>query len=152
MIARADETSDWTSRARFERMAIEDLDFPDAKFDHVFSLETLEYVEDVERALASIARVVKPGGRFELLVHRRADSPRTEAWAELFELPMQWLSETDWAEAVRAAGFEVESADSLKESRDAAPFAETPTVPDEAARDELLSRVGVHWIRGIRAE
>ncbi|MGB0332828.1 MAG: methyltransferase domain-containing protein, partial [Planctomycetota bacterium] len=50
MISRADEVSDWTSRARFECMTIEDIDFPEGRFDHVFALDTLEYVEDLAAA------------------------------------------------------------------------------------------------------
>jgi SAM-dependent methyltransferase len=40
-----------------------DLPFPDGAFDHVVVSEVLEHVWDDERALAEIARVVRPGGR-----------------------------------------------------------------------------------------
>ena len=41
----------------------EQLPFPDAAFDHVVCLGTLLYVDDPDRALSEITRVIKPGGR-----------------------------------------------------------------------------------------
>lgn len=46
------------------------LPFPDGTFDVVYSVQVFEYLEDVEKALAEAARVLKPGGR---LLIRDAD-------------------------------------------------------------------------------
>lgn len=40
------------------------LAFPDGAFDAMLAVEVLEHVPDVDSALAEIARVLKPGGRF----------------------------------------------------------------------------------------
>lgn len=152
MVALADEVSDWTSRARFECMAVERLDFPDGRFDHVFCVGALEHVADPEVALASIARVTRPGGRLELLVRRFAESPATEPWEATMSVPMQWLPEADWVDAVRAAGFAAEGARRLVDRRGPAggePFAPCPWVPDEASRDAQHA-AGVLWISGVR--
>lgn len=104
-IKKADETSDWTSRARFECSSIEAIDFPDGRFDHVLVLESIEYVEDPAAALASIARVTKSGGRLELVLRRLegADASADEAMTPALQ------SGDAWAAAVGAAGFTVES-------------------------------------------
>ncbi len=39
------------------------MSFPDASFDVAVSLETIEHMDDVDRYLAELRRVVKPGGR-----------------------------------------------------------------------------------------
>lgn len=152
MVARADEVSDWTSRARFECMAVEDLDFPDGRFDHVFCLGALEHVADPAAALASIARVTKGGGRLELLVRRFVESPATEPWEATMSVPMAWLGEGEWSALVRDAGFEVEGPRRLTDRRGPAggsPFAPCPWIPDEASRDAQHA-AGVLWISGLR--
>lgn len=42
----------------------EQLPFPEGSFDHVTCCDVLEHVEDVERVISEIARVLKPGGLF----------------------------------------------------------------------------------------
>lgn len=46
------------------RMDVCNLEFEDQCFDYVFSVATLEHVNDVPRALREIHRVLKPGGEF----------------------------------------------------------------------------------------
>ena len=43
------------------------LDFPDASFDKVYSFHTIEHVAELGRALAEMARVLRPGGRLMLV-------------------------------------------------------------------------------------
>jgi SAM-dependent methyltransferase len=45
-------------------MDARELDFPDASFDLVFSFHALEHIPQPERALAEMARVLRPGGTF----------------------------------------------------------------------------------------
>ena len=44
-----------------------DMDLPDGLCDGVSSIQTLEYIDDVDRALSEIRRVLKPGGRIALV-------------------------------------------------------------------------------------
>ncbi|MDG1051458.1 MAG: class I SAM-dependent methyltransferase [Planctomycetota bacterium] len=150
MISRADEVSDWTSRARFECMTIEDIDFPDGRFDHVFALDALEYVEDLAAAASSLARVTKEGGCLELIVHRHADAPQTEAWSEADGVPMHHLDAAGWAAALTAAGFTVQGTEALRDEREDATFEETPLVPDSETRDASLRGAGLLWLRATR--
>ncbi len=46
---------------------VTDLDMADASLDGLACIQVLEYVEDLDRAFAEIARVVKPGGRIGLV-------------------------------------------------------------------------------------
>jgi SAM-dependent methyltransferase len=46
------------------------LPFPDASFDAVIAAEVLEHIPDDTRAMAEIARVVRPGGRIAVTVPR----------------------------------------------------------------------------------
>ena len=49
--------------AAFLRADAESLPFSDASFDAVVATGVLEYVDDLEQALAEVARVLRPGGR-----------------------------------------------------------------------------------------
>jgi len=56
--------------ARAVRADLLSLPFPDASFDVVMASEVLEHIPDDERAMAEIARVVRPGGRVAVTVPR----------------------------------------------------------------------------------
>jgi SAM-dependent methyltransferase len=57
------------------RAPVESLPFPDASFDTVVGSLLLCSVEDQDRALAEIRRVLRPGGGYLFLEHVRSDDP-----------------------------------------------------------------------------
>lgn len=44
------------------------LDFPDESFDGAFSVTTLEFLEDYEKAVSEVARILKLGGKFVTII------------------------------------------------------------------------------------
>lgn len=75
--------------AWIERAPAEELPFEDASFDTVVSTLVLCTVSDPHRAVAEIARVLRPGGRLLFLEHVRAE----EGWRQA----MQRRSARAWA-------------------------------------------------------
>jgi ubiquinone/menaquinone biosynthesis C-methylase UbiE len=67
----------------------EELPFPDDHFDTVVSTLVFCTVEDPERAVAEVARVLKPGGQLLFIEHVRADSERAARWQDRLHKPWQ---------------------------------------------------------------
>jgi ubiquinone/menaquinone biosynthesis C-methylase UbiE len=65
----------------------ESLPFPDASFDTVALTLVLCTVPEPDRALAEIARVLGPGGRFLFLEHVRAEEPGLARWQDRLNPP-----------------------------------------------------------------
>ena len=106
MVARAEALHSFTIRARYEVCPFEALDFGDATFDRVFSMEALYYAVDLEQVLAELLRVLKPGGAVDVVIDYYKDSPHTESWHTHVPVDMLWLSAAEWTRRFEAAGFE----------------------------------------------
>ncbi len=117
--------------------AADPLPFEDGAFDVVVSTLVLCSVPDLPRALAEIHRVLRPGGRLVFIEHVAAKRGGRLHWQRLLE-PL-WRVFADGchltrptAEAIQAAGFELESCTS-ESMRKALPFVR-PTVRGVASR------------------
>lgn len=104
----------------YDRVAAADaarLPFPDASFVTVFSNGALEHMNEVERVLQEVARVLRPGGRFFFLVPSEAAlEPLGKArlwgrrmWDKVNALHnhVNLRSERGWASILEATGFAV---------------------------------------------
>jgi arsenite methyltransferase len=105
MVARAEEVTSYTIRAKYEVARFEALPFRDASFDKIFSMEAIYYSVDLLRTLAEIERVLKPGGTADLVVDCFAESPSTRNWSAIVGLPMHCLSSSQWREHLESVGF-----------------------------------------------
>jgi len=59
------------TNCKIQRMATEGLTFPDGSFDIITCIEVLEHVQNQDRALYQISRILKPNGVFVLSVPNR---------------------------------------------------------------------------------
>ncbi len=86
----------------------ERLPFDDAGFDTVVATLVLCTVDDPERALSEIARVLRPGGRLLFLEHVRAETPGLARAQDLLHGPWYFLGHgchcnRDTVAAIRAS-------------------------------------------------
>jgi len=68
-----------------------DLPFPDGWFDAAYATESLEHAVEIDKAVAEICRVVKPGGRIAIIDKNaehwgRLETPEWEKWFTRKEL------------------------------------------------------------------
>ncbi len=68
-----------------------DLPFKTAAFDAAYATESLEHAVDIDRAVAEMCRVVKPGGRIVIIDKNaehwgRFETPEWEKWFKRDEL------------------------------------------------------------------
>ncbi len=73
-----------TDRLQFQQMDYTDLTFPDSTFDAAYTMETLVHSDDVERVLAGLLRVLRPGGRLVHFEYSRSPKDQTDPRDERF--------------------------------------------------------------------
>ena len=147
MIARAELLSDWTSRARFERMPFEELTFSDRKFDRVLAVEALDHAVDLPAAVRELFRVTKPGGTIDVLLERYKESPATEGLGVGLGFERAWIGEADWCAVLATGGFEAVAAQRVFDARGP----ETPALswsPAEGQHEALAA--GTLWLHAVR--
>ena len=84
---------------------IESLKYP-GRFDYIFSMESLYYVESIEVALKKIFKLLKPGGYFFCGTDFYKDNKATAKWSKIMNMQMHLLSKKEWREYFRSVGFE----------------------------------------------
>jgi SAM-dependent methyltransferase len=73
--------------SRVIEASAESLPFEDDSFDTVVSTLVLCTVDDPERVIAEVGRVLRPGGKLLFLEHVRSDSRRLAKWQDRLERP-----------------------------------------------------------------
>jgi SAM-dependent methyltransferase len=106
-----------TSRLSLDASVIEvpaeELPFEDASVDTVVSTLVLCTVDEPERALYEIARVLRPGGTLLFAEHVRSDSLRGSRWQDRLNTPWSWYAcgcqcNRDTISAMLAAAFHID--------------------------------------------
>lgn len=85
--------------------SFDSLPWSDAEFDHVTSIEALYYCLEPQQALAEVARVLKPEGRFDLIIDYYAESEGTASWAKGLGFEITRLAIAEWIELAESVGF-----------------------------------------------
>jgi len=151
MIARAEELHSFTIRARYEMSTFEELDFPDGKFQRVFSMEALYYSADPAKVIAEMHRLLSEGGTADIVIDCYKEREATHNWGKSLDLTLQVLSETEWAQLFTDAGFSSVETKRVIDSRgpgDEADFTPNDTYPDFAARASF-HEAGSLWIHAV---
>jgi ubiquinone/menaquinone biosynthesis C-methylase UbiE len=86
----------------------EQLPFPDRSFDHVVFLGTLLYVDDPDRVMSEVARVIKPGGRLVVRTVNRANLYSRRTGRVIDPASKNLYSITELANLVRRFRFRVD--------------------------------------------
>jgi ubiquinone/menaquinone biosynthesis C-methylase UbiE len=107
------------SPVRVEHVGLrgESIPLDDDSCDGALSTFTLCTIPDVERALAEVRRVLRPGGRFHFLEHGLSPDASIARWQHRMEPLQKRLADgchltRDPATLVRSAGFEIERVES----------------------------------------
>jgi len=96
------------NKERYINKNIEDFKFNN-KFDVIFSMESLYYVDSIDRALKKIYKLLKPGGRFFCGTDFYSENISTAKWAKMMKIQMHLHSKKEWIEFFKNAGFETKT-------------------------------------------
>ena len=76
-----------------------------AKFDVIFSMESLYYSVPMEPALAKVYTILKPDGVFYCGTDFYSDNHLTTRWAKDMKIPMDLRSKSQWKKMFEKMGF-----------------------------------------------
>ena len=116
------------ARAEVVEAPAERLPVDDASVDTVVSTLVLCTVSEPAAALAEVARVLRPGGRFLFLEHVRSESSlRLAGWQDRLERPWGWIAagchpNRDTAATLEASALEIERLERLEMPSSAGPM------------------------------
>ncbi len=80
-----------------------------AKFDFIFSMESLYYSESLEKALAKIFKLLKSGGKFFCGTDFYKDNKATSRWSKQMKVPMHLRSKSEWIKLFKDVGFKTKT-------------------------------------------
>ncbi len=106
------------------------------KFDFIFSMESLYYVDSIEIALKKIYKLLKPGGQFFCGTDFYTDNKATARWANMMKIQMHLHSKKEWKEFFENAGFNVK----------------TKNIKDLKNKKKWKREYGTLFIIGIKSE
>ena len=108
------QAGDASVKAELIEASAEELPFADASFDTVVGTLVMCTIADPARAVAEIARVLRPDGQLLLIEHVRDPAEgRLARWQDRLERPWGWIAagchpNRDTAGTLGAAGFELD--------------------------------------------
>jgi ubiquinone/menaquinone biosynthesis C-methylase UbiE len=88
-----EKLAEWGSAAEVVEAPAERLPFDDSSFDTAVVTLVLCTVPDPAAALAEIARVLKPGGKFLFIEHVRSEKSSLARWQDRLERPWRFLGD-----------------------------------------------------------
>ncbi len=152
MIAKAEQSTSLTLRARFELAPFEALPLDDARLDRVFSMEALYYALDLDQALSEVRRVLKPGGVLDAVIDYYKESAGTAAWQCFFGVPVFWLGQDEWRARLERAGFAEIAFERVVDTRGSgreSDFRPSHCYPDFATW-KSIREAGSLWIHAVK--
>ena len=79
------------------------------KFDLIFSMESIYYVDSIEKVLKKIYKILKPGGMFFCGTDFYTDNKATARWANIMKIQMHLHSKKEWKGLFQNTGFDVKT-------------------------------------------
>ena len=105
MIETARAASTDFGKVEFRIASAENLPFEDRYFSHAFSMESLYYYEDMEKALSEVHRVLNPRGLFVTVVDLYQENEPSRQWIDQLKVPVSFLSISQYRALFEQAGF-----------------------------------------------
>ncbi len=89
IVTALDRTASKRDRLNFVHGDMNALKFPENSFDKIISLDTIYWVADIDTAMASLVRLIKPAGRLALFV---SATPEFEDGPDSYEPDGTWIA------------------------------------------------------------
>jgi len=119
-----DVSGGMVERARSQSTAFENARFIHApfplpilkaqSFDCILSMEAFYYFKELQWALVSTIRLLKPGGLFACVIDYYEENQASAGWDEMTGINLNRLSRAQWVKEMESVGFEIVEHTQLK--------------------------------------
>ena len=107
MLERARAMSAAFGNTDFRLAAFPDHDLPAERFEGIFSMEVFYYLPDIDAALAATRNLLRPDGRFALVVDYYRENAASHDFPSHVDAEMTLWSMAEWRSAFERAGLAV---------------------------------------------
>lgn len=105
------------------------LPWNDSTFSRVISIEAAYYFDDPLSSFKEFRRVLKKGGKFAIVIEFYLENKGSHAWQKQLPFKVNLLSENDWVDLLKRAGFEDVRSERIVRSAESTEFIPSPYFP-----------------------
>lgn len=105
------------------------LPWESSSFTRIISIEAAYYFENPLEVFKEFKRVLQPNGKIAIVIEYYKENTGSHAWQSQLPVALNLLSENEWAELLKEAGFETIDKERIIRNRNLDGFSTSPYFP-----------------------
>lgn len=114
------------------------LPWNDSSFSRIISIEAAYYFDDPLASFKEFRRVLKKGGKFAIVIEFFLENKGSHVWEKQLPFKVNLLSENDWSDLLRKAGFADVRFERIIRKTENSEFTPSPFFPTRELYDNFM--------------